>query len=150
MRLVLNGRPSDDGQLEKEAQPNGFDDQKVTLHLLPCKIHACGETQSSTAAVDRYFRPYAGDEAGGESALWRASIRGKPLTGVGLDMPDGYVGVLCDKSPAADADLVASGDDAIARRLMYWNWDRVPTREDPLLSALDWVRVSDAIMSSDD
>lgn len=88
--------------------------------------------------------------------MWHASLRGKPLTGVKLSMPDGYVGVLCvseeddgSRNTVNDSTTAAVTGE-ITEQLMYWNWDRIPTREDPLLSALDWVRVSEAIMTNND
>lgn len=184
MRLIIKRRSSD-GERPAEDAANGGEKQQL-VHLLPCKIHPGKTTDGShtlTAPVDRYFRPYAVAAAPGEngsdgSKSWRASLRGKPLTGVELGMPDGYVGVLCTSGSTADRngqeDLAAAdrnGQDLTAEdrngqedlpaedpkvgsivgqvteRMTYWNWDRLPTREDPLLSALDWVRVSEAIMS---
>lgn len=154
---------------------------RASLHLLPCKIHwppsiknADGRRQRFTAPVDRYFCPYTKEPSttganaiaktgsgsvcpAGDKTLWHASLRGKPLSGVQLSMPDGYVGLLCnsvsrnggDETNPGDSsvDLVAN-DGSVTKQLMYWNWDRVPTHDDPLLAALDWLLVSDAIMTS--
>lgn len=183
MRLIVNGpateEEADGGDRSPDQRENGTaDNPRTSLHLLPCKIHRpttvkdVGDRgQTFTAPVDRYFNPYTkglpaagantvpGSGGVGPTAgktLWHASLRGKPLTGVQLDMPDGYVGVLChgvskngggETNPGDPAaDLVADGD--VNGRFMYWNWDRVPTRNDPLLAALDWLLVSDAIMAS--
>ncbi|XP_025422631.1 uncharacterized protein LOC112692238 [Sipha flava] len=125
---------------------------RQSLHLLPCKIHPRSpdsDKQTFSAPVDRYFRPYTDATADEENgALWHASLRGKPLTGVELNMPDGYVGILCSSKVEPDnfeATVKVTADDEVTRQLMYWNWDRVPTREDPLLAAFDWVRVSEAM-----
>lgn len=154
-RLVVKQQQPSDGE---ERRRNGdVEGKPETMHLLPCKIRpdkVAADSQTLTGPVDRYFRPYAKDATTtvGDTALWHASLRGKPLTGVTLAMPDDYVGVLCsgtgDQVDQTDSsDLIA---DEVTEQLMYWNWDRVPSREDPLLAALDWVRVSEAIMINDD
>lgn len=85
--------------------------------------------------------------------LWNATFRGKPLTGIKLEMPNGFVGVMCSVSnnkdnqvSVLDADLTV--DSGATQELMFWNWDRVPTREDPLLAAFDWVPLSEAMMAN--
>jgi len=159
MRFIIN-RPEHKSTAEdSDVGAAGSDQQAV--HLLPCKIHTRkpdDDCQTLTAPVDRYFSPYTKVAVGDESALWHASLRGKPLIGVNLSMPIGYVGVLCVGKD--DDGSLNTGDDSIAavesvtgevtEQLMYWNWDRIPTREDPLLSALDWVQVSEAIMTIND
>jgi len=153
-------------QIDGEARPPNGDvgRQRPMLHLLPCKIRpdkVAVDNRTQTAPVDRYFCPYAKNvttttsatvPATSDIALWHASFRGKPLTGVQLGMPDNYVGVLCNGTgdrvePDDSSDLMA---DEVTEQLMYWNWDRIPTREDPLLAAFDWVRVSEAMMLNDD
>lgn len=186
MRLIVNGPAAEKsvgGERSPEQHETGTvnvaENPRASLHLLPCKIHrpitinGVGDRrQTFTAPVDRYFNPYTkGLLAAGANTMpatgsgsvsptsgetWHASLRGKPLTGVQLDMPDGYVGLLCHsvsqnvggKTGLGDpaVDLVADGD--VTRQFMYWNWDLVPTRNDPLLAALDWLLVSDAMMTS--
>lgn len=46
--------------------------------------------------------------------------------------------------------VIADPDDYVTNNFMYWNWDRIPTREDPMLFALDWIRVSEALMTDDE
>lgn len=85
--------------------------------------------------------------------LWNATFRGKPLTGIKLEMPNGFVGVMCSVSnnkgnqdSVSDVDLTV--DSGVTQELMFWNWDRVPTREDPLLTAFDWLPLSEAMMAN--
>ncbi|XP_025196805.1 uncharacterized protein C12B10.15c [Melanaphis sacchari] len=158
MRLIINR--SEHKRVAEDSDVSAVGSDQQAVHLLPCKIHTTksdGDRQTLTAPVDRYFNPYkaAMDD---EDALWHASLRGKPLTGVKLSMPDGYVGVLCvgEDSDATHSTVddstatVKSVTGEVTQELMYWNWDRIPTREDPLLSAFDWVRVSEAIMTNND
>lgn len=168
MSLIIKRQP-------EGLEPSAVDNQQA-IHLLPCKIYPHKQTatdnSSLTGPVDRFFHPYTKPKASKtepstddvadknvDTTLWHASLRGKPLTGVELDVPHGYVGLLCNRtsSKAENAnstiigDLVA--DDScgdVLKQLMYWNWDRIPSREDPLLSAFDWVRVSEAIMTDTD
>lgn len=126
------------------------------MHLLPCKIlpHALNDDQQTfSAPVTQYFCPYTVPTSDGENdtAVWHASFRGRPLTGVQLDMPDGYVGILYNRkvNPTDSAATIKlPADDAnseVIQQMMYWNWDRVPTREDPFLAAYDWIRISEAM-----
>lgn len=158
MRLVIK-RTENKRTEDSDASAVGTDQQAV--HLLPCKIHTRkpgSDRQTSSAPVDRYFCPYTKAETDDKAALWHSSFRGKPLTGVKLGIPDGYVGVLCVGEEGVSSGNAVKDSTAVEesvsgeviQQLMYWNWDRVPTREDPLLSALDWMRVSEAIMSNND
>jgi len=159
MRLIVK-RSNHRRTADNDANDVGTDQQAV--HLLPCKIHTRkpgDDHQTLTAPVDRYFCPYTKAATDDEAALWHASLRGKPLTGVKLAVPDGYVGVLCvggedEGSRNVVDDTTTKATESIAgevtQQLMYWNWDRVPSREDPLLSAFDWVRVSEAITTNND
>jgi len=157
MRLVIK-RPEHRQTEDSDASAVATDQQAV--HLLPCKIHTRklgGGRQTLKAPVDRYFCPYTKAATDDETALWHSSLRGKPLTGVKLNIPDGYVGVLCvgedddNRRNVVDdsTSAVESITGEVTQEVMYWNWDRIPTREDPLISALDWVRVSEAIMTND-
>lgn len=165
MSLVIKQRQNDVEKPEP-LEPSSVENSQV-IHLLPCKIHppkTIADNPTITGPVDRYFHPYVKParstaDQNADTAVWHASLRGKPLTGVKLDMPEGYVGLLCNRSSGktengnstSTGDLVAdeSCGDVLAQ-LTYWNWDRVPSREDPLLSAFDWVRVSEAIMTDND
>lgn len=168
MRLIVKQKDSDQSKPSQQTEPDAInaDNRQVKqqIHLLPCKIRPRKSTKKSqtfTAPVDKYFRPYsvAGDVAEKPDSvngdkLWHASLRGKPLNGVQLGMPEGYVGLFCKKTDETDqegnVDLIADQSNSKTRQLMYWNWDRVPTREDPLLAALDWVHISEALMSNSD
>jgi len=158
MRLVIK---RSEHRRTEDSDANAVGNDQQAVHLLPCKIHTRkpgSDCQTLTAPVDRYFCPYTKAARDDGTKLWHSSLRGKPLTGVKLSMPDGYVGVLCvskddDGCRNAVDDSTAEVESIageITPQLMYWNWDRIPTREDPLLSALDWVRVSEAIMTNND
>lgn len=177
--IVKRSQIIDDGQPEHRLQEtsNQVANDQQTLHLLPCKIHPLkpkANSETLKAPVDRYFRPYTkGAEStknpmvdaitdkndSANSNLWQASLRGKPLKGVKIDLPEGYVGVLCNSSNSkADGNDSVTSMNFIAddkegdfiQQFMYWNWDRVPNREDPLLAALNWIHLSEAIMTNND
>lgn len=175
MRLIIKGNNGEQSEQPQQTEPDviGADNLQVKqeIHLLPCKVRPRKSTspvsQTLTAPVDRYFCPHLKDAANDDdvnekndsgigSKLWHASMRGKPLTGVQLGMPDGYVGLFCHRGGGEtdkdeNSDLIADHSNGhVTQQLMYWNWDRVPTREDPLLAALDWVNISEAIMSNRD
>lgn len=162
-------------RLPEGHEPSVVENQQ-SIHLLPCKIHphkpTAADNSTITGTVDRYFHPYTKPKLSNtvlstnniadkdvDTTLWHASLRGKPLTGVELGMPNGYVGLLCNRvcSKAENSNSMVLGDlvandscGGVLKQLIYWNWDRMPSREDPLLSAFDWVHVSEAIMTDSD
>lgn len=74
-------------------------------------------------------------------------LRGYPLKGSEMKVPEGYTGVVLK-----DAQAVGEGE---GRRMMrgvarfdtftYWNWDRQPSRSDKYQQALDWLEVADVV-----
>lgn len=85
------------------SKPEATDSVKhEPLHLLPCKIHPGGDQSNARqqAPVDRFFSPYTDTDPTNvdSTTVWHASLRGRPLTGVRLNLPDDYVGVLCSSS----------------------------------------------------
>jgi len=130
-------------------------EETSVAHLLPFSVRSA-DGRPVPAPVDAYFRPYrrpvaAAADDGGPDALWRATFRGKPMTGLKVSTPDGYTGVLCSAEERdGGTDLVADADRGqVIKDVVYWNWDKVPTDEDPLLAALRWTRLSEAMMSDD-
>lgn len=138
-RLLVKGLLDRVGPKPEEATTD-------VVHLVPFST-VSADGQRLSAPIDVYFRPYRVPADGDRGPLWRATFRGKPMTGLKVPMPDGYTGLLCH-SEDGGGDFVADADRGqVVKDVMYWNWDRVPTDDDPLLAALCWTRVSEAMMS---
>ena len=76
-------------------------------------------------------------------------MRGYPLKGEKLSLPEGYTGVVMKevRSGIADDDeneriFKASGQ---FKKMTYWNWDRNPSRADKYQQALDWIDISKSV-----
>ncbi|XP_053622923.1 ribonuclease H2 subunit C [Plodia interpunctella] len=113
------------------------------VHFLPCKIEEDGP-----ANVHKYFEPYVQENENGELT---ATFRGRLLNGTKMSLPQGYEAIVVTetKRPLAEnADRrfqVAGG----FKELTYWNWDKVPSRNDNLVKALDWMDIAEAIHGDD-
>ncbi|KAL4702065.1 hypothetical protein ACJJTC_009233 [Scirpophaga incertulas] len=107
-------------------------------HYMPCKIEEDG-----VANVNKYFEPHITEKDGELTA----SFRGHSLDGVKMLLPDGYRGLVVTevKKPLAeDADRrfqVAGG----FKEIIYWNWDKKPSKNDNLVKAMDWIDIAEAI-----
>ncbi|XP_052748348.1 ribonuclease H2 subunit C [Galleria mellonella] len=108
-------------------------------HFIPCKVDEDGP-----ANVRRFFEPYICEDENGELS---ATFRGHLLNGTRMQLPDGYRAIVVTeaKRPLAEnADRrfqVAGG----FKQVMYWNWDKKPSKNDNLVKALDWVDIAEAV-----
>lgn len=134
--------------------------EKANCHLMPCKI----KYNNDTAKVKEYFLPTirlmeaCGDNWDGrtgeenkerenEKGSVAASFRGRPLHGKKILLPDNYIGSVVKKSTDKK-----SGNDTITDikkldEFTYWNWDQIPSKNDPIVKAIQWLEVSKAIHS---
>lgn len=141
-----------------EAEKSDCD--SVQCHLMPCRI----EYKGSTALAKEYFWPTirtineGGDDQQGRDStgdylrktravssvanpILVASFRGRPLQGKKLNLPDGYEGsVVSTENSKKHAKKFKS--------FTYWNWDEIPTNDDAVVKALQWIDVAKAIHSA--
>ncbi|XP_075214138.1 ribonuclease H2 subunit C [Lycorma delicatula] len=124
-----------------------FDEEKGNLkenaiHYFPCKINFEG-----SANVSRYFTNLItknGDENNGLTA----SFRGYPLNGCIVSLPEGYKGLILKETvkPVSGTERTFHVTHTF-QSLTYWNWDKIPSKDDAFLSALDWTDIAEAIHS---
>ncbi|GBG34632.1 Ribonuclease H2 subunit C [Hondaea fermentalgiana] len=121
----------------------------VQVMHLPCKIHHDG-----AADVEAYFRPTETDkksgtivdEKGDMAQIREATFRGRKLLGAELTLPEKTQGFVLEKE-----DGTAPGEpehwecQAVFDRIVYWNFDRVPSEVDETRRWADWLEVSRAI-----
>ncbi|CAK1554310.1 unnamed protein product [Leptosia nina] len=109
------------------------------VHYIPCKIE-----EDASANVEKYFETYVTQN--GDKDL-TATFRGHPLDGIKLPLPEGYRGVLLTEAKRPlNEDMerkfqVAGG----FKEIIYWNWDKKPSKNDNVVRAMDWVDIAEAI-----
>ncbi|GBP11304.1 Ribonuclease H2 subunit C [Eumeta japonica] len=110
------------------------------VHFIPCRIDDNG-----AANVSKYFESYV-EEKDGEL---KGTFRGRPLDGVKMPLPDGYKAVIVDEnrrplSEDADRKFQVTGG---FNEIIYWNWDKKPSKNDSLNKAMDWIDIAEACLS---
>ncbi|GAB1865787.1 Ribonuclease H2 subunit C [Camponotus japonicus] len=117
--------------------------EESELHLMPCKIHG-----DQAANVSSYF----------ESSIrkideehYDCSFRGYPLQGKKVIVPAGYKGIMFMENKKTDAEnkirnLYCTGTFS---QFTYWNYDRIPSKNDSLVAALDWIDIAEVLHSSE-
>ncbi|XP_034839014.1 ribonuclease H2 subunit C [Maniola hyperantus] len=108
-------------------------------HYMPCQIEADGP-----ANVSEYFEPYVVDRGDGELS---ATFRGHPMDGVKMPLPEGYSAVIVSegKRPLAeDAERKFQVTGGF-KEIIYWNWDKKPSKNDNLTKAMVWMDIAEAI-----
>ncbi|XP_050360377.1 ribonuclease H2 subunit C [Nymphalis io] len=124
-----------ENNLNKTANQQVFEQR---AHYIPCKIEEDGP-----ANVKKYFEPYITEN---EEEL-SATFRGHNLDGIKMKLPDGYKAVILTEAKrplSEDAERkfqVAGG----FKELLYWNWDKKPSKNDNLVRAMDWIDIAEAI-----
>lgn len=111
--------------------------ESIDCELIPCQVHHTGE-----ANVDRYFKPSISKSAEGDE--FTASLRGRPLDGIKLDLSDKFSGILCsqEKDSKGHTELEAIGQ---FKSFRLWNLDSKPNVNDSAVRAVKWLDLSSAI-----
>ncbi|XP_014211344.1 ribonuclease H2 subunit C [Copidosoma floridanum] len=118
-------------------------EKEPELHSIPCKIFA-----DDKANVNTYFKPYIKNI---DEEYLKSSFRGYPLQGKKVAVPKGYTGVTFYeyKKPevdGADRNIYAT---ATFKEFTYWNYDKLPSKNDAFISALDWIDIAEALHSTE-
>ncbi|XP_011136058.1 ribonuclease H2 subunit C isoform X1 [Harpegnathos saltator] len=109
------------------------------VHLMPCKIHG-----DESAKVSSFFKPYMRKV---DEEYYECSFRGYPLQGKKITVPAGYKGMIFMENKKTDTEgknrnLYRTGTFS---QFTYWNYDRIPSKNDALSAALDWIDIADAL-----
>ncbi|EDW91769.1 uncharacterized protein LOC6531248 [Drosophila yakuba] len=123
---------------------------ELELHFLPAKIDGDGE-----ANVDHYFNNYTREATEFGRGILTNALRGYPLMGEKLKVPEGYSGLVLQEtekpiSNSSDRQLRLTG---VFKDFTYWNYDKVPSNGDPYRQALFLADVAQALsqpISEDD
>ncbi|EDV54943.1 uncharacterized protein Dere_GG21037 [Drosophila erecta] len=116
--------------------------KELALHFLPAKINGDGE-----ANVDHYFNNYTREATEFGSGILTNALRGYPLMGEKLKVPEGYRGLVLQEtekpiSYSSDRQLRLTG---VFQDFTFWNYDKVPSNGDPYRQALFQADVAQAL-----
>ncbi|XP_055594542.1 ribonuclease H2 subunit C [Uranotaenia lowii] len=106
------------------------------LHYIPASIGGDGP-----AKVQEYFDSYTAEQ---EDKTLLNALRGYPLRGKPFTLPEGCKGVIfqeTQKPLSADDERSFSFAGAFDR-FTYWNYDKIPSKNDPLEKALNWMELA--------
>lgn len=139
-------------------QKDGKSPDQAQCHLMPCRIEHEGQTVKSKEyfwPTIKELRAGGDDEQGRErnhaisvlqgntdaiNPILTASFRGRPLQGRKIQIPEEYKGYLVRKESDRNKTSLKSFDD-----FTYWNWDELPSDNDTVVKALQWINISKAI-----
>lgn len=115
--------------------------REVNIQNIPFKIHA-----DCDANVNKYFNNYIKPD---KNETLKASFRGYPLKGRKMNLPEEYVGIILHESirPATEKDERKFYKVGQFSNITFWNWDKPPSRNDPITQALQWIDVAEALHS---
>nr|CAG4642185.1 EOG090X0IC1 [Eurycercus lamellatus] len=131
--------------LSVQLNKNVFDSNDcLEVHSIPCKIDFSG-----IANVSGFFTPYieSNKRSDAESEVLEASFRGHPLHGKVISIPEGYTGLVLNetKKPLTEVENRSLLVKEKFKELTIWNWDYLPTENDSIKQAMDWLLLSKVI-----
>uniref|UniRef100_A0A1B0D716 Uncharacterized protein n=1 Tax=Phlebotomus papatasi TaxID=29031 RepID=A0A1B0D716_PHLPP len=104
------------------------------IHFIPA------ETDSSGAAnVEKYFENFVKTDQNGVSTN---SLRGYPLVGNDFSVPESHQGVVLTSAKGDSSAMKITGK---FDKFSYWNYDTIPSKNDALRQAMDWIDISRAL-----
>lgn len=112
----------------------------LKLHYIPANIDG-----NSAANVEEYFSQYVNKETSG---ILTNTFRGYPLQGCNFNLPENYNGVVfqeiqkpLDENASRKFKAIGSFED-----FTYWNYDKVPSKNDAIQKALNMIDVAEAVI----
>jgi hypothetical protein len=129
--------------------PDDFDMDPLTIHVLPCKINfPIAPNESSRVPVDSYFvvETLHDRDISETKDILVSNLRGRNLLGKREFLPSGSVGFLVTESDHADIDQgrmlqVEASFDSIT----YWKQDSVPKKDESIPLWFDQIAQSRAL-----
>eukprot|EP00803_Ostreobium_quekettii_P002193 evm.model.scf_143.3 EVM.evm.TU.scf_143.3 scf_143:62494-65097(-) len=115
------------------------------VHWLPCKIAASGP-----ARVGAYFQTMDTDEHLGEATIQEAAFRGRRLKGVNIPLPANFAGHMMELKKGTGDDgqpCTEWRSTGTFHSIKYWNHDTQPSTDDLEWKSMEWLAVSEAVMS---
>ncbi|CAL8107779.1 unnamed protein product [Calicophoron daubneyi] len=122
----------------------------MIAHWLPCKIDADGVEANVQSFFDTSQRSTSPNGFNGNPVI-SSSLRGRPIKGIKLQLPDGYEHVIANSSGQMIED--EPGSISIGTKIdevFLWNLSTEPSASDKIPSALLWLQLADVLHSRDD
>nr|CAH7712545.1 unnamed protein product [Callosobruchus chinensis] len=118
-----------------------FAKENSKLQSMPFKVHA-----DCDAKVEQYFNNYVKTT---EDNNLKSSFRGYLLMGKEVPIPEGYVGLVLHESikPSTDKEERKFRITNTFSNITFWNWDKVPSKNDSITKALEWIDIAEALHS---
>ena len=111
------------------------------IQYMPCYINYTGETQ----ITDR-FNQFTSENV--RKGSLSNSLRGFPLDGKTVRLPDGFTGLVVESSKAGLTKQDKSARVNVSfKEMRVWNYDKVPGDSDSWQQALNWTKVADVLHS---
>ncbi|XP_062559611.1 uncharacterized protein LOC134224291 [Armigeres subalbatus] len=109
------------------------------LQYIPATIRGDGP-----AKVEQYFDSYT--EKLEDNTLANA-LRGYPLRGKRIDLPENYCGVIFQETskPLSSEEERNFSFAGAFKEFTYWNYDKIPSKNDAFEKALDWMELSSVL-----
>ncbi|KAL2731980.1 ribonuclease H2 subunit C [Vespula squamosa] len=119
------------------------EEKDSVIHLMPCKIHGDGP-----ANVSSFFQPFIRKI---DNENYNISFRGYPLQGKKIKIPSDYKGIIFFEHKKPDAENMQRNlySNKIFSEFTYWNYDKMPSKNDALAAALDWIDIAEALHGTD-
>lgn len=78
------------------------------------------------------------------------ALRGHPLNGRKFKTPDGVLGVVYEenKTKVSETNRVMKVN-SVFDEYVYWNYDKIPSDNDAIIKALDWIEISKSVRLND-
>ncbi|XP_071400864.1 ribonuclease H2 subunit C-like [Centroberyx affinis] len=112
--------------------------ERAPVHLLPCEVEHNGPAQ-----VSQYFTATTKDRKHEKTV----SFRGRGLRGQELSCPQGYTGLVLKEvnKTGSDQEDRTVRVSSVFDKLTYWNLETPPNSDDPVVMAMDWPELAEAI-----
>ncbi|ESO02644.1 hypothetical protein HELRODRAFT_161934 [Helobdella robusta] len=123
------------------------------VHFIPCKFDPDNkENIGSDAKSDRIKNFFHSsifcekNDNGSYEDVLHASIRGRPLVGTRMKLPQGYEGIVLEKEEHSEEEEHKNYKIREKfKSLTYWNLDSKPNLDDKFRQALKWIEISKAV-----
>jgi len=72
-----------------------------------------------------------------------ASIQGRLVNGTEVKLPENFQGLFMTKNKAGSNKIFVT---STFKTFKAWNYDKMPTKNDPVQKVWDWIGISEAVM----
>lgn len=76
------------------------------------------------------------------------SLRGHPLIGEKISLNENFTGLIISETKISltEIDKKPMVVNSIFKQMNYWNWDYIPSSNDPVPQAMGWLSLSEVVI----